>query len=455
MKKQLLLVTSSILALVSLGGCDDNNSAKLEEVSKALENTQGAVNFSGTLTSLDIDEGTSEDEGDVDVTITDTFFEWSKNYKDGIGNPVSYRYTLKKDSEGYMSYDQLTIMNQVVNSRFINPGSDKEMLYDDYCYNPLKLLKVDDFEIIDGRYFLKSGAASVFNGLMSMCSTSMWHYYECEVSTASFEIETGTFKSVTFVTKPQSNGYYVPSDFCYDATLDILFPGEITETPVTAKTHRSEHDVLKNALDNFQKKISGGNYTVHVVDKEDGGSFYGEYDVYATEDNFLTSFRPAIYPYVEGFDKQEDGSFRKYYLYLYDETSSNGTVTHSRGDKVYVTEKSKYYSIKRSDIEMTFSGFAPEFFIKSGSSFTTSNSFIIDQITRLVCPFTEKLDEYMTPNRLTFNLDDSNEIVSWGFKMFDYYSGYADTFTYTLKDVGTTVIPTVEEMLKANQESED
>ena len=74
MKKQLLLVTSSILALVSLGGCDDNNSAKLEEVSKALENTQGAVNFSGTLTSLDIDEGTSEDEGDVDVTITDSFF---------------------------------------------------------------------------------------------------------------------------------------------------------------------------------------------------------------------------------------------------------------------------------------------------------------------------------------------------------------------------------------------
>lgn len=454
MKKQLLLVASSLLALVSLGGCDNGGSANLDEVKKALENMEGAVNFTGTLTSLDIDEGTSEDEGDVDVTITDTFFEWSKNYSDALGNPFSYRYTLKEDSEGYMSYDKLTIMNQVVNSRFINPGSDKEMLYDDYCYNPLQLLKADDFEIIDGRYFLKSGFASVFNGLMSMCSTSMYHYYECEVSTASFVIENGTFKSVTFVTKPQSNGYYSPSDFCYDATLDILFPGNIEETPVTAKAHRSEHDVLKTALDKMQEKISGGNYTVHVDDKEDGGSFAAEYDVYVTEDNYLTSFRQKIYPCVDGFDKQEDGSFRKYYLYLYDENNTKGEKVHSRGDKVYCSEKSQYYSINKSDIDVAFNGFAPEFFIKSGSSFVTSNSFVVEQITRMVAPFTEKLDEYMTPNKLSFNLDSSNEITSWSFKMFDYYSGYGDTITYTLKDVGTTVIPTAEELYKAEQEGE-
>lgn len=447
MKKQLLLVVTSLIGLSSLVGCNNENSS-LDEVKKALENASGNVNFSGEITSMDIDEGDSESEGSVDITITESFMDWQKTYNENNSYPVSYRYTFQKDDDGYISYDRLTLMNVVERTRFVNPGSDSEMLYDDYCYNPLKELNVEDFEYIDGRYVLKPGYASAFNGLASLASTTMFHYYECEVSSASFDIQNGVFKSVSLTTKPQSNGYYNPSDFSYDFALDIFFPGEVEITPVVSKPHRAEHDVLSSALNSLQEKINGHNYTIDVIDKEDGGSFYGEYKVYVTEDTFLTSYRQLVYPYVCGYDKMEDGSFRKFYYYLYDDINTPKPSGHLTGDKVFVNESSLSYSLKRSDIEMDLTKFVPEFFIKSGSSFVCSNGDVVDAIAHLSAPYTESTDEYLIASQIFFNLDASNEISSWGFKMFDYYSGYGDTITYKISKVGETVIPDIVQIKK-------
>lgn len=456
MKKQLLLVASSILALTAMSGCDNNNGASLKEVEAALEAAKGTVNFSGKMNSIDIDEGESDAEGTFDITITDAFFEWEKTYEDYSGASINYKYALEKDSDGYMYYKKLTLMNQVVDQKFINPGSKKEMLYDDYCYNPINELELDDFEIIDGRYFLKEGRASAFNGMMSLCSTTMFHYYECEVSSASFVIQNGVFKSVKLTTKPQSNGYYNPTDFVYDANFDILFPGEVELTPVTAKKHRDEHDTLQSALNSLQEKIATKNYTINVDDTEDGGSFHSAYKVYATDKGFLSSFRPLIYPYVEGFDEMSDGTYRKYYLYIYDSKNvQTGAIEHTKGDKVLVNETSSNYAVARDELDLNFKAFAPEFFLKTGSTFSTTNVDVVEQIALLTAPFTESRDGYLTPSKVFFNLDSNNQITSWGFKMFDYYSGYADTLTYTISDVGETSLPTAEEIYKAEQESSE
>ncbi len=48
--------------------------------------------------------------------------------------------------------------------------------------------------------------------------------------------------------------------------------------------------------------------------------------------------------------------------------------------------------------------------------------------------------EELYSNKIFFNLED-NKIVSWGAVVSDISSGYVDTITYTLKDVGTTKLP--------------
>lgn len=457
MKKQILLVTSLLGVISVLSGCNENSQSDIEKaVEPALEKARESVNFNGTLTSIYIDDGDSSDEGNIDVTINNDFFEWNKTYKDASGMSVSYSYPLQRGDNGIAAYQHLTIQNEVVLEEFVNPGSDETMIYDDYCYNPFAYLEASDFTLIEGRYYLKEGKGSAFNGLMSMISTTMFNFYEVEVSTVSFELSNGQFKEVSITTRPRSDEKYNAAEFMYDASFNLIFPGEVSITEVKAKTHRDEHDVLKSALEKLQAKVATKNYTIKTVDAESSGEYGATYETFATEEGFLTSFRPALYPYVQAYENTGvDDIFKAYYLYTYqalDNTTQE--VVHDIGDKVYWKESSTHALMNRNQLDPNFLGFAPEFFVKSGTTFTTTNPDVVDAIYKLVAPFPDALDLYLTTSKVWFKLNDDNEITSWGATATDYYSGYEDTFTYTIYNVGSTKIPTVSE-LKGETSSED
>ena len=102
--------------------------------------------------------------------------------------------------------------------------------------------------------------------------------------------------------------------------------------------------------------------------------------------------------------------------------------------------KQKYrYCKERKDLEPDFTSFASEFFIKSNNSFVTTNSDVSTEIFKKIAPFNDSQYTYEA-NKIFFNLEN-NKIVSWGAVVSDISSGYVDTITYTLKDVGTTKLP--------------
>ena len=66
---------------------------------------------------------------------------------------------------------------------------------------------------------------------------------------------------------------------------------------------------------------------------------------------------------------------------------------------------------------------------------TTGQILIFDGYLK-VYSFYEYSNDKILPD-----LKEDNKIVSWGAVVSDISSGYVDTITYTLKDVGTTKLP--------------
>lgn len=443
----------SLVAITTLVSCNRNNTEEKKEpedtpsvditaLSNALTKAQTSVNFSGSLTSIYVDDGESFDEGTIDVTVTDSFFEYGKTYNDYSGIEINYDYTFVKDSEGYVSYEYLTVLNTVSTKEFMVPNnSDEEdaeddvaINYDEYCANPFAELKAKDFELIEGRYYLSSDKLTYFQGFTSLLSLNKYHIYLCDISSVSLELSGEKFTNVIITTAPEGDQLLANNSFFFDISLDLLFPGEISKTEVKVKDHRDEHDTLKTALTNLQSKINGQNYTIHTTDEESSGDYYGEWDNYATSEGFYSDFRALIDNYKYYYKKEDDGTYARYKHIV---TGDNaGQIT------IYPTKYSNVGVLSRSDLEPNFLGFAPEFFIKSSdNSFTTTNPSVVNEIYLLTAPFIDKYYSYYIANKVFFNLDENNEITSWGMIGYDEYSGYTDTYTYTLKDIGTTVLP--------------
>lgn len=442
MKKQLLALSALLLVASSLTSCrqETSDSDNSQEVADALNAAKVSVNFNGDITSIYVDDAEAAKEGNVDITIGNGFMEFNKTYDDFNGNAIKYDYAFEKDENGKIAYKRLNLQNKIEMTTFKATYKEKELDFDSYCLNPFANLEVSDFTLREGRYYLNKEKVNAFKGLVSLCSTEMYHFYDVEVASVSFSLSNSKFKDVMVYTVPQTDGLLSPADFFYKDTFALIFPGEISIRTISTKTHRPEHDILKKALESLQTIIDGKNYTINVNDVESTETYSADYDVLYTEDNMLSYFRPAISSTIDGYKKGEDNKFYKYKYFLYDESSSG----HKKGDAIYDTESSKYV-MDRSSLECNFLAFAPEFFIRSGNSFVTTNSDVVGLLRNYLCSFDLILDEYYVPTKIFFNLSEDNQnptILSWGFVAMDYVGGFEDTFTFTLKDVDSTVIPT-------------
>ena len=103
--------TALILSLVSCRGESGKTSESVDEseLAKALTLAQKSVAFSGSLTSVYVNDGDSYDEGTVDLTIGKGFAEWKKTYRESLDYDVSYDYTFVPNEAGNISFDRLTL----------------------------------------------------------------------------------------------------------------------------------------------------------------------------------------------------------------------------------------------------------------------------------------------------------------------------------------------------------
>lgn len=330
-----------------------------------------------------------------------------------------------------MAYKKLNLRNEVQTYQFINPKTDKTMDYDTYCANPFKSIDALDFELIEERLYLDESKLSLFKGLVDLSSVTNYILFDFEISSVSFGFNGDKFTDVIITTSPREDYFINPADFFYDCSFNLIFPGELTMTEIKTKTHREEHTILDNALKEFNKAFEGKNYTIHAEDVESGGEFGASYDNYATDKGFYSDYKAEMDKYKIGYSLKEDGKYYRYRHY----------VSGDNKDKVvfYTAETSYRYCKEREDLEPDFTSFASEFFIKSNNSFVTTNSDVSTEIFKKIAPFNDSQYTYEA-NKIFFNLED-NKIVSWGAVVSDISSGYVDTITYTLKDVGTTKLP--------------
>lgn len=458
MKKINLLFMLGILAS-TLVACDQNNNHQLTPEDKAnlnaaLEKAKVSVNFNGSITSIYVEDGDNSSEGDLDITITDSFMQWKKTYQEFNGDELNYDYTFVKDDNGKISYSKLNLMNKVQSYQFINPRTDEAMDYDTYCFNPFKTITIDDFSYIEERFYLSESKVNLFNGLISLSSTQRFSYFDFEIASVSLGLGNKKITDIIITTKPRLDNYLTPADFFLDCTFNVVCPGELTLPEVKTKEHRDEHDILKNALKKLQESvIDKKNYTITAVDQSE--EFEDTtYDNYATEDGFYSDFKAALDNYKVGYKLDAtDGNFHKFKHYVSGtEASINDGIFDYTGDN-------PEYVLDRSALDPNFVNFASEFFVynQTKKQFYTTNSDVVDEIHRLISPFYDRYEPYYIASNVFFNLDENEEnIISWGWTGRDMYATYVDTIIYKVKDksVGNTELPINKKSDKTDSSSE-
>lgn len=452
MKSKSVTLMLSMLSVLSLGGCDnetkpnqDSQDDNIEvHIRRALSKAKGNVNFSGDVTSIYIDDAESFDEGEMDFTIAEKAFEWTKTYQDINGIERTFSYCFEANDAGNLAYQKLTLQNEVELHEYDGLGAKKALKYSDYCLNPFKNIEPKDLTLVEGRYFIDEKKVSSFNGLMSLNTTTNYNFYDVETSSVSLALNGDEFKDIVITTKPRKDVSFDPADFVLDANFTLYYPSEVTIENLTKKEHKAEHDVLKVAFEKLQEKIQTQNYTISTRDVTDDGDIDLTYNTFATKDAFYCDFRPQIESYCLGYNKGGDDKFHWFRYYIFDNKKPNGEVINKKGDVVYFdpVNNPKNAIHEREDLEPDLLSFAPEFFSKTAKgNFLCSNPDVVEEIHRLITPFYDKQDEYYVADKIFFNMNAESEIESWGFHGYSEIEGSSDTFTYTIKDVGTTALP--------------
>lgn len=435
MNKKFLLVLALFPAV--LAGCSGN--AGNNELKSALAKAKVSVNLSGNLNSVYIDDAQNDDEGSVDFTITDSFFQYRKTFKEISGADLTFSYDLFKGSDSKANYQLLSLKNEVI-SKPLEVGSKKLTFdYDSYCKNPFSNLSTKDFVQVEERYELKEEKLDEFAGLISIASMTRYSYFDFNIAKVSLAVSNEKITDINVTTKTRLDTMEPANEFLFDCTFAVYCPGEVSLTPLVTKSHRPEHDDLKSALDKLQEKVATKNYTINVAFEDSEGEAGQSYKTYATEEGLFCSFKQAAYPYQYGYNKRSDGLMNRYrYYYM----KPNNDTKHKKGDFVY-EENSKYLDhavIARSEIEPDFSAFAPEFFLKKGEQFVCTNGDVLDELKFYISTFSEKYEDFYDVSKVFFTLKDG-EISQWGFTGYDYLANYTDEYFFTISNVGSTVLP--------------
>lgn len=255
MKKMFLKIMSIMSLLTLANGCNAKEISldkMLEKVSNSNITYRSDYNIYYYYINTP-DKVESIQRFDVVAKITEQMYDM-KAFLYGEDSIASYAH-LERDAEGYVTYSDININNELMTERTID-GQGKPFLWEDSVYyNLIKYLKVNDFEKVDNETYK-------FVGDLEDLPLSIIH---TAVPLSSFDIESFTLKikdnavESLFFKEQESDQVY--ENCMYGRTISLKFEniGATEIKKIEPYKENRENDALGEALKDIKTK---DNYTI-------------------------------------------------------------------------------------------------------------------------------------------------------------------------------------------------
>lgn len=362
MNKTILKTVSTFLFLTVVSGC--NNS----DVSSSSNNTSSFLTLSSTTSKISSTQNTSSitksasleemlekvsnpnityrsdysiyyyyidnafevftmQRYDVVAKITEELYDM-KAYVYGENSIASYAH-LERDEEGYVSFSDININNELVTERAVDGSGNPFLWEESVYYNLVKYLNAADFEKIDESTYKYIGDLDGLpvNIIHTAVPLSAFNLESFTIKTKDNAIESLNFQEV------ESDEVY--ADCMYGRTITLRFEniGTTEAKRIEPYVEDAENDELGIALYNIRSK---DNYTITSKGiLEDGNELLFQ-ETYITEDDILQ---------VQNTDS---GLYK--------------TGCHTYNDELYIFESTGEYLLgQKATSGTTVSNFVPTF----------------------------------------------------------------------------------------------
>lgn len=255
MKKSILSYISTFLFLAFVSGCNSKE-VSFDKMLENISNSNITYRSDYSIYYYYID-GSKNIETiqryDVVAKITEKLYDM-KAYLYEDSAIASYAH-LERDNEGYVSYSDISINNELVAERAIDEDGKPFLWEESVYYNLIKYLKVEDFEKIDNETYKYIGDLSDLP--LSIIHTAVpLSYFDTESFT--LKIKDNAIESLFFQEK-ESNEVY--EDCMYGRTISIKFEniGTTEIKRIEPYNEVEDNNALGLALNDIKSK---DNYTI-------------------------------------------------------------------------------------------------------------------------------------------------------------------------------------------------
>lgn len=255
MKKSILSYLSTFLLLAFVSGCNSKE-VSFDKMLENISNSNITYRSDYSIYYYYID-GSKNIETiqryDVVAKITEKLYDM-KAYLYEDAAIASYAH-LERDNEGYVSYSDININNELVSERAIDEDGNPFLWEESVYYNLIKYLKTEDFEKIDNETYKYIGNLNDIP--LSIIHTAVpLSYFDIESFT--LKIKDNAIESLFFQEKESDEVY---EDCMYGRTISIKFEniGTTEIKRIEPYNEVEDNNALGLALNDIKSK---DNYTI-------------------------------------------------------------------------------------------------------------------------------------------------------------------------------------------------
>lgn len=352
---------------------------------------------------------------DITAKITDEVYDMVA-YEDGM--VVSYAH-LEKDKEGYVTYSDINIKNELVVNRAKDGEGNNFLWEESVYYNLINYLEASDFnKINDGLYeYINEDLSLPLSIVHTAIPVSTF-----DIDYLHINVEDNKIKSFFFQEKESDDVY---ENAMYGRSLEITFQDiDCTEIDrVKPYEDKVENDSLGNALNELR---NANNYSIKTKAFYEDGQIRNLYETYVTETDIVQTQHSDNNDYIMG--------------------------CHTVDNNLYIFESTKGYLLgAKASNGITVDNFLPTFdfsedvfeLVKEEDGYKVYHPF--DQMINVlnyVDVLLEHADEYYAPSGdiLFYVKDDHLERIE--FPVFTYTQENAIIAIQQIcySNIGTTVI---------------
>lgn len=420
MKKSILSYLSTFLLLAFVSGCNSKE-VSFDKMLENISNSNITYRSDYSIYYYYID-GSKNIETiqryDVVAKITEKLYDM-KAYLYEDAAIASYAH-LERDNEGYVSYSDISINNELVSERAIDEDGNPFLWEESVYYNLIKYLKTEDFEKIDNETYKYIGNLNDIP--LSIIHTAVpLSYFDTESFT--LKIKDNAIESLFFQEKESDEVY---EDCMYGRTISIKFEniGTTEIKRIEPYNEVEDNNALGLALNDIKSK---DNYTITSKGILEDKSEILFQETFITKNDILQiqNTNPGVYK----------------------------TGCHTYNDELYIFESSDEYLLgEKAASSLKVASFIPTFnFSKDIFEFVEENkegyrvykpystmSAVLDYVDVL----NQYSEAYYSPAGDIYFFVKDNKLSKIEFPVYIYLSGDSKLATNRLifSDFGSTTI---------------